>query len=68
MAEEEKQVTEEEITIETPEAATEEKVEVSTEAEEKPQGQCRRSRHFDLSAQSEGFKPIAQIRPWRLLG
>jgi len=38
MAEEEKQVTEEEITIETPEAATEEKVEVSTEAEEKPQG------------------------------
>jgi hypothetical protein len=38
MAEEEKQVTEEEITIETPEAATEEKVEVSREAEEKPQG------------------------------
>jgi len=38
MVEEEKQVTEEEITIETPEAATEEKVEVSTEAEEKPQG------------------------------
>ena len=38
MAEEEKQVTEEEITIETPEAATEDKVEVTTDPEEKPQG------------------------------
>jgi hypothetical protein len=43
MAEEEKQVIEEEIIVETPEeetveAATEEKVEVTTEAEEKPQG------------------------------
>ena len=43
MAEEEKQVIEEEIIVETPEeetveASTEEKVEVTTEAEEKPQG------------------------------
>ena len=38
MVEEEKQVTEEEITIETPEAATEDKVEVTTDPEEKPQG------------------------------
>jgi hypothetical protein len=43
MAEEEKQVTEEEIIVETPEqekveAATEDKVEVTTDPEEKPQG------------------------------
>jgi hypothetical protein len=38
MVEEEKQVTEEEITIETPEAATEDKVEVTTDPKEKPQG------------------------------